>query len=290
MRMSVPAGHGTGAEGFGPFGQGDGQELPEPGYVLLPQAPGAYADGSLTAAGFPAAGPGAGWPAGELEQVLGAAAGDPGAASAQVLEVLGRSTLWVPVPGGDVDAGLPGIDVDGTAHVPVFSSEAQLRQAAPGLMFGVLPAVEFARGLPPQVGLAVNPGGTAGVLLPPAAVEELVRSAAHGAARGRRWEPEPDEEPVDFLATAAGEFAVTPVVLSARRALGSVEGGAPVLYVGVELDAWQEEDRARAMDAVGRALGAAPLPWAVNLLLLDVAQDPLAEWMQGAVEPFFTRE
>ncbi len=282
--MSVPAGHGPGGETFGPFDEAGGPGRPDPGYTLLPQEPGAWAEASLTATGFPAGPPGGGWPANELEQALG----EPGAA--RILEVLARSTLWVPVPGGEVDAGLPGIDIDGTAHVPVFSSEAQLREAAPGLMFGVLPAVEFVRGLPPQVGLAVNPGGTAGVALPPAAVAELIRSGAGGAARVRLWEPEPDEEPVDFLATAAGEFAVTPVVLSARRALGSVEGETPVLYVGVELDAWQEEDRAQAMNALGRALGAVALPWAVNLLLLDVAQDPLADWMRGAVEPFYARD
>ncbi|WP_372515909.1 enhanced serine sensitivity protein SseB [Streptantibioticus silvisoli] len=238
---------------------------------------------------LPAVLTGSGWPANELEEVLTAAIGDPGA-TPRVIEVLARSTVWVPVPGGDVDAGLPGLDLDGLPYAPVFSSEAQLRQAAPGLMFGVLPALEFARGLPPQVGLAVNPGGAVGIPLPAAAVEELCRAGASGGARVRLWEPEPDEEPVDFLATAAGEFAVTPVVLSARRALGSVEGESPTLFVGVELDRWQEEDRAEAMNALGRALAAAPLPWPVNLLLLDVAQDPLGDWMHGAVQPFFSRD
>ena len=67
------------------------------------------------------------------------------------------------------------------------------------------------------------------------------------------------------------------MVLSARRALGSVEGERPTLFIGVELDRWQEEDRAAAMDALGRALGAQFVPWSVNLLLLDIAQDPLAK-------------
>ena len=39
------------------------------------------------------------------------------------------------------------------------------------------------------------------------------------------------------------------------------------------------------MDALGRALAAAPLPWPVNLLLLDVAQDPVGDWMHERVAP-----
>jgi hypothetical protein len=79
------------------------------------------------------------------------------------------------------------------------------------------------------------------------------------------------------------------VVLSARRALGSVEGQPPTLFVGVELDRWQEEDRAAAMDALGRALGAAPVRWTVNLVLLDVAQDLVGDWMHERVRPFYAR-
>ena len=60
-----------------------------------------------------------------------------------------------------------------------------------------------------------------------------------------------------------------------------MEGEPPALFIGVELDRWQEEDRAAAMDALGRALAAAPLPWPVHLLLLDVAQDPVGDWMHG---------
>jgi hypothetical protein len=232
------------------------------------------------------------WPANELEEVLGAAIGEPGA-TPRVLEVLGRSRLWVPLPAGggpqSQDLDLPAVEIGGAAHVPVFSSEDQLRRAAPGMSFAVAPAREFARGLPPGVGLAVNPGGAVGIALPAAAVAEVCRQGAAGG-RVRLWEPEPDDEPVEFLAAAAGEFAVTSVVLSARRALASVEGRPPVMFIGVELDRWQEEDRAAAMDALGRALGVAPVPWPVNLLLIDVAQDPIGDWMHGRVRPFFTRD
>ncbi|MET9223372.1 enhanced serine sensitivity protein SseB [Streptomyces sp. NPDC088197] len=245
------------------------------------------------------------WPANELEEVLTASLGNPSAAP-RLLEVLGRSHVWVPLPnGGAPDApglDLPTVELEGATYVPVFSSEQQFRQAADGMACTVAPVHEFARGLPPLVGIALNPGGAVGVPLPPAAVAELCRGGAAEryeqdgtpgrtvGARVRLWEPDHDDEPVDFLATAAGEFAVTPVVLSARRALAAVEEEPPALFVGVELDRWQDVDRAAAMDAIGRALGAAPLPWPVHLILLDVAQDPVADWMLETVRPFFTRD
>ncbi|MCL2550991.1 MAG: enhanced serine sensitivity protein SseB [Actinomycetia bacterium] len=238
------------------------------------------------------------WPANELEEVLSASVGNP-AAGPRLLEVLGRSWVWVPLPNGGhpdaADLDLPTVQLDGAPYVPVFSSEQQFRQAAEGMSWTVAPVHEFARGLPPMVGIAVNPGGAVGVPLPPAAVAELCRSergGEHAASGGRvrLWEPSHEDEPVDFLAIAAAEFAVTPVVLTARRALAAVEDEPPALYVGVELDSWQDDDRAATMDALGRALGGAPLPLPVHLILLDVAQDPVADWMLETVPPFFSRD
>ncbi len=236
-----------------------------------------------------------GWPCNELEEVLSAALGDPRAVP-RLMEVLGRSHVWVPLPAGggpdSPDLDLPTTELDGVVYVPVFSSEQQFLWAASGMAGTVAPVREFARGLPPQVGIVVNPGGAVGIPLPPPAVAELSRGdrpAVAPGARVRLWEPPPDDEPVDFLAAAAGEFAVTPVVLSARRALASVEGAPPVLFVGVELDRWQEDDRAAAMAALGRALGAVPLPWPVSLVLLDIAQDPVGDWLLRSTGPFYSR-
>ena len=249
--------------------------------------------GTMAEPGLPHPAPEGGWPANELEEVLSAALGDPGA-TARVIEVVGRSSLWVPLPDPDGPDGptldLPGIELAGAPYAPTFSSEDQFRRAAPGMPFGVVPAREFARGLPPGVGIAINPGGSVGIPLTAAAVAELCRDGAATGGRVRLWEPSPEEEPVDFLAAVAGEFAITPVVLTARRGLASVEGEPPTLFIGVELDRWQEEDRAAAMNAIGRALGVVPVPWTVNLLLLDVAQDPLGDWMHDRVRPFFARD
>ncbi|MFI6289287.1 enhanced serine sensitivity protein SseB [Streptomyces sp. NPDC051018] len=240
------------------------------------------------------------WPVNELEEVLAASLGNP-AAGARLVEVLGRSSLWVPLPnGGSPESGdldLPAMEIDGGAYVPVFSSEQQFMACVGGHMsFTIAPAREFARGLPPQLGIAVNPGGTVGAPLPPPAVAELCRAGRtplDGPASGgrvRMFEPDWQEDPVDFLAAAAGEFEETGVVLSARRVLASVEGDPPTLFVGVQLSSLDPDDRAAPLDALGRALGRVAAAWPVNLVLLDVAQDPVADWMLEKVRPFYRRE
>ncbi|MEU6813704.1 enhanced serine sensitivity protein SseB [Streptomyces sp. NPDC046860] len=241
--------------------------------------------------------PHGGWPGNELEEVLSASLGIP-AAGARVVEVLARSFVWIPLPnGGGPHSGpldLPTVDIDGQVYVPVFSSEEQFRQSPGGhLPHTVAPAVEFARGLPPQAGVVINPGGVAGLPLPPEAVAELSRSGRtplDGPATGGRvrlFEPDWQEDPVDFLTAASAEFAATGVVVSARRCLAVIETAEPVLFVGVELSQWEGDAQALPLDALGKALGRAPAPWPVNLVLLDAAQDPVSDWLRANVRPFY---
>ncbi|MFD6416378.1 enhanced serine sensitivity protein SseB [Streptomyces sp. NPDC060194] len=240
-----------------------------------------------------------GWPANEVEEVLAASLGVPGAGG-RIVEVLGRGRVWVPLPnGGDPtspDLDLPMLEIDGAAFVPVFSSEQQFMACVGSHMsFAVAPAVEFARGLPPQVGIAVNPGGAVGVPLPPPAVAELCRAgrtALDGPASGGRvrlFEPDWQHEPVDFLAAASAEFEATGTVRTARRCLASVEGGDPVMFIGVELTDWVTADTTVPGEALGRALHRAPTPWPVNIVLLDITQDPAAHYLRDRVRPFYVR-
>ena len=240
---------------------------------------------------------GGGWPGNELEEVLSAALGLPGAGG-RIIEVLGRSFVWVPLPnGGGAHTGpldLPTLQIEGQAYVPVFSSEEQFRQVAGAHMaYTIAPAVEFARGLPPQVGIALNPDGVVGVPLPPPAVAELCRAGRtplDGPGSGGRvklYEPDWQDDPVDFLAAASAEFAATGVVRTARRCLAAIETADPVLFVGVELSSWEGDLRTLPMDALGRALGRTPVQWPVNLVLLDVADDPVGHWMRETVRPFY---
>ncbi|MFC9326441.1 enhanced serine sensitivity protein SseB [Kitasatospora sp. NPDC057015] len=246
--------------------------------------------------------PGGSWPANELEQVLSAALGDPGA-TPRVIEVLARSQVWIPLPAGADPQGqsldLPTIELAGAPYVPVFSSQEQFLQQAPGLAFAVAPMWEFARGLPLGLGIAVNPDAPVGIPVPPAGVAELRRgpredrwdAPAEAAAGGRvaLREPAPEEEPFAFLAAAGGELSALPGVLTARRALASVEGEPTVLFVGVQLDPAWPADAAAVNEALGRALGTAPLPGGVHLVLLDLADDPVVEWLLTRVQPFYTR-
>ncbi|MCL7426814.1 enhanced serine sensitivity protein SseB [Streptomyces sp. YS415] len=244
--------------------------------------------------------PHGGWPGNELEEVLSASLGVP-TAGGRIIEVLGRSFLWVPLPsGGGPHSGpldLPTLEIAGQAYVPVFSSEEQFRQVVGSHMsYTIAPAVEFARGLPPQVGIAVNPDGVVGIPLPPPAVAELCRvgrTPLDGPASGGRvklYEPDWQDDPVDFLAAASAEFAATGVVTTARRCLAAIETADPVMFVGVELSDWEGDLRTAPMDALGRALGRVPTNWPVNLILLDMAaQDPVAIWMRERVRPFYTQ-
>ncbi|MDO0925625.1 enhanced serine sensitivity protein SseB [Streptomyces sp. TG1A-8] len=241
--------------------------------------------------------PHGGWPGNELEEVLSVSLGAPGAGG-RIVEVLGRSFVWVPLPnGGGPHSGaldLPTLEIDGQVYVPVFSSEEQFRQAAGShLSYTIAPAVEFARGLPPQAGIAVNPGGVVGVPLPPEAVAELCRTGRTpldgpgSGGRVRLFEPDWQDDPVDFLSAASAEFAGTGVVLAARRCLAAVETAEPVMFVGVELSQTEGDLRALPLEALGRALGRVPVRWPVNLVLLDVAQDPVADWLRTSVRPFY---
>ncbi|GAA2099851.1 enhanced serine sensitivity protein SseB [Streptomyces albiaxialis] len=247
-------------------------------------------------------GHGGGWPGNELEETLAASLDVPGA-GARLLEVLRRSSLWVPLPEGggpeSRDLALPTVELGGAAYVPVFSSEQQFLQVAGSHMsFTIAPAREFARGLPPQVGLAVNPEGTVGVPLPPEAVAELCENtsseqAVTGVARGARvrlFEPDWQDDPVDFLAAVSAEFAALGAVRTARRALASSEGEPPALFIGIELDLLDPESRQAAHDALGRALGTHSVKWPVQMVLLDAARDPVVDWMRECVRPFYARQ
>ncbi|MFF4489216.1 enhanced serine sensitivity protein SseB [Streptomyces sp. NPDC001544] len=241
--------------------------------------------------------PHGGWPGNELEEVLSASFGIP-TAGGRIIEVLGRSFLWIPLPNGRGAQGgpldLPTMEIDGQAYVPVFSSEEQFRQVVGAPMaYAVAPAVEFARGLPPQAGIVVNPDGVVGLPLPPPAVAELCRAGRtplDGPASGGRvrlYEPDWQDDPVDFLAAASAEFAAIGVVLTARRCLAVIETADPVMFIGVELSQWEGDLRALPLEALGRALGSVPVRWPVNLVLLDVTDDPVGDWLKTSVRPFY---
>lgn len=249
-------------------------------------------------------GAGPGWPANELERVLVAAIGDPGA-TPRVVEVLRRSQVWVPLPGGPGQEpgtlALPTTELAGQPFVPVFSSEEQFLRIAGNISFTVAPVFELAQGMPLGVGLVVNPEGTVGIPIPAAGVAELCAGGPELPTPGARVElrlPGPHEDPVEFLSAAVGELSNTPVVLTARHAIAQVEQDEQKLFVGVQFDqlwadlrdpAVQDAAVQAVVQALGRALGVAPLRCDLDVVLLDSTQDPVAEWLLTFVAPFFER-
>ncbi|CAM5740967.1 hypothetical protein SHIRM173S_05620 [Streptomyces hirsutus] len=112
---------------------------------------------------------------------------------------------------------------------------------------------------------------------------EAGSSCSNPTGRTTRWTSSPPPP---------REFEALGIVSTARRCLAEIETAEPVLFVGVELSPAEltrtEGDlRAAPMDAVGRALGREPVKWPVNLVLLDVAQDPVGQWMRDRVRPFY---
>ncbi|GAA4655996.1 enhanced serine sensitivity protein SseB [Streptomyces chumphonensis] len=249
----------------------------------------------------PGPGPAGGRPGNALEETLAASVGQPHA-GARLMEVLGRSSLWVPLPEGggpdSRDVDLPTVERDGVPYVPVYSSEEQFVHCVRVPMsYAVVPAREFARGLPPHVGIVVNPEGAVGAPVPPEAVALLCQEgdaeAGPGAPRGARvrlFEPDWQDDPVDFLSAAATEFGRLPQIRTARRGLASAEGDPPALFVGVELDLLEPEARQATHDALARALSTHTVRWPVQLVLLDAApHDPVVGWLRECVRPFYSR-
>ena len=222
-------------------------------------------------------------------------------AGGRIVEVLGRSRVWVPLPnggrarqsgtrsadGGDRRRGLcPGLQL--RAGVPAVRRRPYVLHRRPGP--GVRPrpaAADRHRGQPRRHGRR------------PAAAARGGRTVPDGPYAARRpGERRPGPALRAGLAGRPGglprrrraEFSGAGLVLTARRALASVEGDTPALFVGVQLVLLgTRHAREAALAALGRALGAVPVRWPVKLILLDMAQDPVADWMLERVRPFYSR-
>jgi hypothetical protein len=107
----------------------------------------------------------------------GMASGDTDA----VMRAVASIEVMVPQAGAaDEDApegamSLPVIEQDGTSYVPVFTSEATMKLAAPDIGGAVsVPVAALGANWPSdELWLAVNPGTEGGLTLPPDAVKSL---------------------------------------------------------------------------------------------------------------------
>src|SRR5262249_27690615 len=132
-------------------------------------------------------------PESTVERALAAAVEDAGRIG-DLLDVLRRARLWLPLPGGGSAAikgtavALPTVCYLGSEFVPAYSSAQLLRQlAGPASTAGpaepavpaetvphvVVRAADLARLLPPSVGIALNAGASESVPVYPQGVSYL---------------------------------------------------------------------------------------------------------------------
>jgi len=256
-----------------------------------------------------------------VEQVLAAAVKDPDRVD-DLLEELTRARLWVPLPGGrpvtDGSAvALPTVVYLGADFVPCFTSVQRLAlwadpsnlrykrwqragdsRVVPHI---VVPAVELARHLPADLGMAINPGAEASVPIYPEGVRYLAaaRSAAQPGARAQdSREPvrvgDPPAEPEELLREVSGRLHALPAVRQASRAWLSVPGQGEGLVISVALDDPASEPAHEAvLGVIERAVAAVPqqAPFPIDVTFPGESEPDLVDdWVARNTRPFYTRD
>jgi hypothetical protein len=224
-----------------------------------------------------------------------------------LLDVLSNGRLWVPLPddGTPVTDGssltLPTVTYLGGEFVPAFTSSRELSNfmadpdqgvPPPVIPHVVVPAAELARSLPPDLGIALNPGAEASVPVYPAGVAYL--AAVQGQAEGVRIRVgSPPRQPTRLLTEASAQLRTVPAVREARTAWLSVAGRGEGLIISIDLD--NPADQA-AQDAAAQAVERA-----ASLVLEDAGfpidvtfageaeRNPVAESVAASAAPFYLR-
>lgn len=231
------------------------------------------------------------FPANEVEQAMLEASADP-SRMGRFLAALRAGELWVPVT-ADPEQGrsvtLYTVDVDGRPHTVVFTSHEQLSAWADGVPHVVAPTPSFVESLPPAAGLAVNPGGQLGLPLPPEAVADLGSGRQTVPAGTRLRIGEPAQEPVEVLAQVSYALGEVPHVQAARRAWVQMDDAPPSLAVGLSLRPGADEQAvlAAVRAAFDDVLRRSAPGFAIDVVALDGATDPIASWMQANADPFY---
>ena len=235
------------------------------------------------------------FPSNAVEEALVAAQAGQGSGD-RVLETLADADLWVPLPRGatDTQGALPIMVIDEVKYVAVYTSEEQFKQCAGEMSYAVAPGRAFVQTLPPELGLALNPGGNGGLPVPAAALQGMRGDEDMAAAGTRVMLGEPAQEPDDLLDALRTAFAAAaPEVGTARRAWGKVGAYPEGLLLGIEVTPDDDRSRQSALDAVDTALQRSPVPFGVDSLFLDASldahEDPLSAWFLENTQPFYTR-
>jgi hypothetical protein len=230
------------------------------------------------------------FPNNAVEQTLAAARAGQ-VTDQRLLASLAEAELWVPLPAGaaEGETALPIMVIDDAKYVAVYTSEEQFKRCAGKYSAAVTPGRAFARTLPPELGIAVNPGGEAGLPIHPSGVQ-VIRGEESPVAAGTEIRlGEPAEEPDALLAALRRAFAAVPEVTSARRAWAQFGDSPDGLLLGIEVTPDHDRSRRSAVQAVTTAVQRSPVPYAVDSVFLTDPADSLAGWFRENTHPFYIR-
>jgi hypothetical protein len=261
-----------------------------------------------------------------VERAFELAAADP-ARLDDLLGALRLGWLWVPLPddGAPVTDGsavqLPTVRYLGDVFIPAYTSAPRLQRAAadppdghrpPVIPHVVVRAADLARRLPPDLGIALNPGSPRSIPVSPAGVGEI--AAEHATVGGCRVSvgPPPAIPSALLAAIAASLRPVTPAreaatawltvhatshpAAAGQSAAGQSGAGSPGagMIISVRLD---DPADAAARDAVIAAVQGAVAAepgmtaWPVDVTFPGEGEpDIIDRWIAAAAAPFYQRD
>jgi SseB protein N-terminal domain len=241
-----------------------------------------------------------------VERALAAAVQDV-ARVGELLDVLSRGRLWVPLPddGLPVTDGsavtLPTVTYLGAAFIPAFTSAERLRGAAaerdtalpPHIVpHVVVPAAELARRLPATLGIALNPGAGESVPVYPEGVAYLAAAQGPGPGSGIRVGHPPAESGA-LLSEIRSLLRSVPAARAAATAWLSVDMAGEGLVISVTLDDPADPAaRDAVVGAIEQAAAAAPQDagFPIDVTFPGEGEpDPVDEWTSACASPFYLR-
>jgi len=246
-------------------------------------------------------------PESAVERALAAAIEDASRIG-DLLDVLRRARLWLPLPGGGSAAikgtavTLPTVCYLGSEFVPAYSSAQLLRQlaspaglaeTADNLAHVVVRAADLARLLPPSVGIALNAGASESVPVYPQGVSYLAAQDAGNELDRISVGPLPIR-PDGLLAEIAAGLMQIAQVRDASAAWLSVQFAGEGLLISVTLDDPAEAAaRDLAVGAIERAAWQAPAQDAgfpIDVTFPGESEpDHIDEWISAFATPFYRR-
>jgi hypothetical protein len=226
-----------------------------------------------------------------MESALAAARGGT-LSSAQLLEALAAGEVWVPLPAGargDQTADLPILWIDDERYIPVYTSAEEFGRSAGDMAYMVSPLRDLARALSPDLGIAVNPGGTVGLPIRPPGVDVLRGGKWTAPVGGRVRLGQPEVEPAALMEALKRAMARVREVESVRSAWAQFGDDPSGLLLGVILEPDSEAARQAALAAIAAARAQVQDPCSVDCVFGREPGDAVARWLASNASILYQR-